>query len=174
MLPTAAEIAATALFAVATATDLRSRRIPNAFTYPAILIAPVLAVMEDGTAGLASAGLAVVVTTLPFVLLFATFGGIGGGDVKLLAASALLLRFPVAFDVLFAGLIVAVAFLAVRWGAVTAERWVGSGGAATEGGQVSVTSPLPRVVAFAPCLAVGFVWVRVAALFDLPGPSVLL
>lgn len=174
MFPTAAEVAATALLAAATVTDLSSRRIPNAFTYPAVLIAPLLAFMEDGTGGLASAGLALAVTTLPFVLLFAMFGGIGGGDVKLLAASALLLRFPVAFDVLFAGLVVAVGFLGLRYGLVTAGRWFGQFGVTAEGGRVVVAAPLPRVIAFAPCLALGFVWVRVGAWFGLSGASAFL
>lgn len=174
MFPTAAEVAAAALLAGATATDLRFRRIPNAYTYPAILIAPLLAFMEDGTGGLASAGLALAVTTVPFVLLFATFGGIGGGDVKLLAASALLLRFPVAFDVLFAGLVVAVGFLGLRYGVVTLRRWFGRAGVTVGGERIAVAAPLPRVIAFAPCLALGFVWVQVAARFGLAGASAFL
>jgi prepilin peptidase CpaA len=66
-------------------TDLRSRRIPNVLTFGGALAAIVFHTATAGTAGLVSslAGwvLGVAFFSLPFVL-----GGMGGGDVKLLAA----------------------------------------------------------------------------------------
>lgn len=172
MVPTAAVIAATVLLAVATVTDLRSRRIPNLITYPVIMVAPILAVMEDGSLGLASAGLALAVTTVPFFLLFATFGGIGGGDVKLLAGLALLLRHPDAFDVLFFGLVVAVGFLVARY-AVVGMKVASRSRSVVAGGVVEPEDVrLSRVVAFAPCLAAGFVWLQAAKSFGMITPSI--
>jgi prepilin peptidase CpaA len=70
---------------VACVTDIRSRRIPNLLTFGAALGAVAVHVAASGWSGLAtSAGgwLAGVALFLPFFLL----GGMGGGDVKLLAA----------------------------------------------------------------------------------------
>lgn len=65
--------------------DLKYRRIPNFVTLPTILIGPVLHVIFLGLPGLKSSliglllGLAILI--IPFAL-----GGMGGGDVKFLAA----------------------------------------------------------------------------------------
>jgi len=74
-----------AFMIVCCAFDLRTRRIPNAISAPAIVIGLVLNGLYFGTAGLlASAGGTVVmigVLLAPFAL-----GGIGAGDVKMMAA----------------------------------------------------------------------------------------
>jgi prepilin peptidase CpaA len=70
---------------IACVTDLRSRRIPNVLTFGAAALALVFHGIVSGLPGVQSAGLgwlAGVAVFLPFFLL----GGMGGGDVKLLAA----------------------------------------------------------------------------------------
>ena len=65
--------------------DLRSRRIPNALTFGAAAAALVFHTVTAGVSGLQTAAFGWIVGTalfLPFFLL----GGMGGGDVKLLAA----------------------------------------------------------------------------------------
>jgi prepilin peptidase CpaA len=78
--------------AIAVLTDLRSRRIPNALTAALALAALVL----HATQGVAS--FAVACATLIGVLLIGfvafSFGWLGGGDVKLLAAGAAALGLP--------------------------------------------------------------------------------
>jgi len=70
---------------VACATDLRSRRIPNLLTFGSAAAAIVFHGLSGGTDGLLAAGsgwlLGVAIFFLPFAL-----GGMGAGDVKLLAA----------------------------------------------------------------------------------------
>ena len=72
------------------ASDLRTRRIPNAITGPAILAGATLNVLYGGgaglTASLAGLGLAIGVLLAPFAA-----GGIGGGDVKMMGAVGALL-----------------------------------------------------------------------------------
>ena len=70
---------------IACVTDLRTRRIPNVLTFGAAALALAFHGMVGGVAGLQSAALgwlAGLAMFLPFFLL----GGMGGGDVKLLAA----------------------------------------------------------------------------------------
>jgi prepilin peptidase CpaA len=70
---------------VACAFDLRTRRIPNALTFSAALAGLLFHVVTSGTAGaqVAAGGWVVgLLLLLPFFVL----GGMGGGDVKLVAA----------------------------------------------------------------------------------------
>jgi prepilin peptidase CpaA len=70
---------------VACVTDVRSRRIPNVLTFGAALVAVIYQSTMGGSVGAQSALFGWLVGTalfLPFVLL----GGMGAGDVKLLAA----------------------------------------------------------------------------------------
>ena len=70
---------------IACVTDVRTRRIPNVLTFGAAALAIVFHVTTAGLAGLQTGVLGWLVGTalfLPFFLL----GGMGGGDVKLLAA----------------------------------------------------------------------------------------
>src|SRR5881409_3377234 len=72
------------------ASDLRTRRIPNAITGPAILAGAALNVLYGGRAGftasLAGLGMGIGVLLAPFAA-----GGIGGGDVKMMGAVGALL-----------------------------------------------------------------------------------
>ena len=65
--------------------DIRSRRIPNWLTGPALLGGLTCAVIVAGLPGLADALVAVVVLMAPYFLLFLLAGG-GAGDAKLMAA----------------------------------------------------------------------------------------
>jgi prepilin peptidase CpaA len=78
-------VIAVAIALMACVTDLRSRRIPNVLTFGGALAALVFHTAHAGSAGLLTSlagwGLGGVCFLLPFAL-----GGLGGGDVKLLAA----------------------------------------------------------------------------------------
>ncbi len=66
--------------------DLQSRIIPDVITLPGIGYALLLAVVLGGAAGLAEAGLgALAAGGVVLLLAIVTRGGIGGGDMKLMA-----------------------------------------------------------------------------------------
>ena len=65
--------------------DARTRRIPNALTFPLLLAALVHAGFVAGGAGLLDAALACLLLATPYVVLFAVAGG-GAGDAKLMGA----------------------------------------------------------------------------------------
>ena len=84
---------------VAGISDLRSRRIPNLLTAPAILVGLVLHLMAGGWREGGSSLLALLLCGAIF-LVFHLAGGMGGGDVKLIAAEACLLGLPSASSLL--------------------------------------------------------------------------
>src|SRR5437879_3416726 len=104
---TSSLIAATVVVfvAVCVVTDLRTRRIPNAISGPAMLIGIALNTAHMGTAGLLDSlsGLGVTIGVLlwPFAM-----GGIGGGDVKMMGAIGALLGPRLSYVGLVAGVIV--------------------------------------------------------------------
>jgi len=66
--------------------DLQSRIIPDVITLPGVGYALLLAVVHGGAAGLAEAGLgALAAGGVVLLLAIVTRGGIGGGDMKLMA-----------------------------------------------------------------------------------------
>jgi prepilin peptidase CpaA len=67
---------------VATATDLRSRRVPNVLTSTALLVALVLRAALGG--GMFLEGLAGAAVAMAVMLPLFAMGGVGGGDAKLL------------------------------------------------------------------------------------------
>lgn len=69
----------------AAAMDLRTRRIPNRFTLPVFLAALLLHLAAGGLRGMLLAGAAGLVAGAVFLVFFMA-GGMGGGDVKLIAA----------------------------------------------------------------------------------------
>src|SRR5712672_1877162 len=70
---------------IAIVTDVRSRRIPNSLTLPALCLAIVVRFAFQGWAGFGIALLGAIIA--PLVLLIVHFGkGIGMGDLKLAAA----------------------------------------------------------------------------------------
>jgi prepilin peptidase CpaA len=78
---------------VAAGFDIRSRRIPNALTAPALAAGILLHFWLDGWSGVATALLAAVIAGFIFLLFFIA-GGMGGGDVKLIAAVACIMGLP--------------------------------------------------------------------------------
>ena len=81
---------AIALVAIAAYTDCRWRIIKNILTLPAIALGLTLQVMAGGWAGL-TAGLLGLGVGLGLMLIPFSFGQLGGGDVKLMAALGSLL-----------------------------------------------------------------------------------
>jgi prepilin peptidase CpaA len=77
-------LALLALVGIAVVTDLRERRIPNWLTGSGVLIGLTLAAIETG--GFPTAALVGVVTALAIAFPLFALGGVGAGDVKLLAA----------------------------------------------------------------------------------------
>lgn len=79
------EAAALALGVVACITDLRVRRIPNAVTFGGAALALAVGLVVKGPAGLFESAAGWLVGCAVFFPFFA-LGGLGAGDVKLLAA----------------------------------------------------------------------------------------
>jgi prepilin peptidase CpaA len=77
--------AVVAISLIACVTDLRTRRIPNLLTFGAALAGLVAHTALDGAAGALTAGGGWFTGLIIFLPFFA-LGGMGGGDVKLLAA----------------------------------------------------------------------------------------
>jgi prepilin peptidase CpaA len=80
-----AYIVVVAVGAVACFTDLRSRRIPNALTFGAAAAGLLYHIINGGWQGLVTASSGWAVGVVAFMIPFA-LGGLGAGDVKLLAA----------------------------------------------------------------------------------------
>ena len=70
---------------IACVTDLRSRRIPNLLTFGAAGAALIYGFSTGGWSGAGSAALGWLIGVVAFIVPFA-LGGLGAGDVKLLAA----------------------------------------------------------------------------------------
>jgi prepilin peptidase CpaA len=77
--------AATAVALIGACTDIKSRRIPNYLTGPAILLGVILHVSFDGWRGLLTSLAAGLICGVIF-LVFYLAGGMGAGDVKLITA----------------------------------------------------------------------------------------
>ncbi len=91
---------AVVLAVVACICDLRTRRIPNALTFTAAAAAIVLQGMTGGAPGLVASVMGLLVGLAVFFPFFA-LGGLGAGDVKLLAALGAWLGAPTVLQVSF-------------------------------------------------------------------------
>lgn len=78
---------------VAAGYDIKLRKIPNKLTGPAIILGLLLHLVLDNWRGLLTAGAAGLIAGIVF-LIFHLAGGMGGGDVKLIAAVACLAGLP--------------------------------------------------------------------------------
>ena len=78
-------IAGLTIASIACVTDLRTRRIPNVLTFGAALVGLLYQFVSGGIDGLGHAALGWFVGAAIFIVPFA-LRGLGGGDVKLLAA----------------------------------------------------------------------------------------
>lgn len=97
-------MASAMLVIIASVMDVRSRRIPNSLTYPAIVAGLGLAFMQGGTEQAVMHVLASCVA-VPFAILF-YLGLFGGGDVKLIAAIGALLGPAHAINIAIGSLLV--------------------------------------------------------------------
>jgi prepilin peptidase CpaA len=79
------QIVGLTIASLACVTDLRTRRIPNVLTFGAALAGLLYQAVSGGVDGLGHAALGWLVGAVIFIVPFA-LGGLGGGDVKLLAA----------------------------------------------------------------------------------------
>jgi prepilin peptidase CpaA len=148
---------------MATITDLHSRRIPNWLVFPYWLAGIVVQGVLFGWHGigqsLAGAGLAIGVFGLLFLL-----GGMGAGDVKLLAAAGAWIGpkqmvFALIFTALVGGVIVVV------WAALggflldlfkgTGDLMAGWRRGTLRDPEVTIENPRRRKIPYAPAIAVG-------------------
>jgi prepilin peptidase CpaA len=86
---------------VASITDLRAFRIHNALTLPLFVSGLIYHTILDGSAGLLGSFLAAVLSS-GLLFLFFLMGGVGAGDVKLMAGVGTWLGMPLAFFVFLA------------------------------------------------------------------------
>ena len=93
--------------AVAAVWDLRTRRIPNKLTLPALVAGIVYQLAFNGLAGLGDAGLAFLVGFGSLFVLWIVGGG-GGGDVKLMGALSVWLGFAMTWQVLITSTVLVV------------------------------------------------------------------
>ena len=78
-------VVVSALAAIGAGYDLRTRRVPNALTFGAAAAGFVFSLLQTGFGGLATSLLGCLIGLVIFLPFFA-LGGMGAGDVKLLAA----------------------------------------------------------------------------------------
>jgi prepilin peptidase CpaA len=173
LLPSPILAAALVLVTVCVVTDVRARRIPNAISAPAMLLGALLNAEYFGLAGFASSlvgiGVAVLVLFLPFAL-----GGIGAGDVKMMAAVGALLGMRLMLVSLLIGMlfggVVMVAHLArvgrLREKLVATGRMVAIAAMSRSVGALRLSAAAPEAVAlpYSIPLALGTVAVLVACL----------
>jgi len=94
---------------IASVTDVRSQRIPNWLTFPALILAPIAYAIAFRLDGLAASLLGVLgCGIIPYVVF--QKNGMGGGDVKLFAAIGAVAGFGVGIEAEFYAVIFAAAF----------------------------------------------------------------
>lgn len=130
---------------VGAAVDARTGRVPNWLTLGALLSAPLVAFAlqasaEGARAGLVAAAMSVlgaVVCGLGPLVAYAK-GGLGGGDVKLLAAIGALLGFRLGLDAEFYGFVIGALYVPAKL------AWQGRLLATVAGGLRALVNPLRR------------------------------
>ena len=166
-------IALPVLFALAIYGEVLKRRIPNYLTLAGMAFGLVAAVIEGGVPGLKDAAIGLLVgggVFLPFCL----FGLVGGGDMKLMAATGAILGYPLVLraltDTCIAGGLLAVGIAAWNGTLLTAfaaafriifganrKRGEKKGGAAdAEGGDEG--RPLPTMIPYGVAIAAGTIY----------------
>jgi prepilin peptidase CpaA len=98
--------------------DLKHHRIPNWLTLPSIIVGLLLCYFDGGIEGLKSSAIGLTVGFTIFLIPFA-LGGMGGGDVKLMAAVGALIGWPLVVWAILLSCIVAL------FGAIAKAIWKG-------------------------------------------------
>jgi prepilin peptidase CpaA len=131
-------VPALALVALAAQADVRTRKIPNQLTFPAILLALATHAAFEGRGGLVAslAGMALALTLIPGWLM----RWMGAGDVKLMAAVGAWLAWPQAVIALLASL-VAAGVIALIVAARRRVLWTAVQGAALTGAWALAKGP---------------------------------
>jgi len=136
--------------AVAAFWDLRTKRIPNWLTLPAILLGLAVNAVLSGAAGLWASFLGTAVGAALLLVPFA-MGGMGAGDVKMLAAVGAIAGPRVVFHSFLygaiAGGLVAAALLAGRFYLFRGRPARGAGSAARAGARGRFTETFPYGIA---------------------------
>ena len=148
------------VLAVATYTDLRSRRIPNWLVLPFFGIGVAVSLAWHGWHGLGQSLSGAGLGLLLFGILF-LMGGMGAGDVKLCAAiGAWIGPVQTMYALVLTGL--AGGAMALAWaagGGFLGELFRHAGelafGAKQERGEAVLTNPLRRKMPYAPAIALG-------------------
>lgn len=153
-----------AVLAVATYTDLRSRRIPNWLVYPFLLAGVTVAGWQNGWHGLAHSLEGMGLGALIYGILF-WMGGMGMGDVKLCAAiGAWIGPSQLLFAIVIAGIVGGI--MALCWaafGGFLGELFSGAGDLVfgwKKRGQLAhpelvLSNPKTRKMPYAPAIAIG-------------------
>lgn len=173
-----AEVVLIVVVATAGGWDVATSRIPNWLTYPAVAIG-VAAAAAGASPSLAGSLWGLAVGFVPFFVLY-LFGGLGGGDVKLMAAVGALGGFPFVLNAMITAVVVGglIAVLLVVWEgkALSALRFVGSSFAFVfnpriERARLDVSRPVPFGVAI--CLGTLATQVAVWQGYDSPAQLLL-
>lgn len=146
-----------ALVATAAITDLRSRRIPNVLTGPALLLGFVSWAVSRGWSGMGQSLLGTLLA-VGLLGLFCFLGGMGMGDLKLFAAvGAWVGPFQLMIAFVMTGLIGAV--MALVWAAAGGFLGEALGGTAGllfgEQKRLTLDNPGARKMPYAPAIALG-------------------
>ncbi len=149
-----------AVLAVATFTDLRSRRIPNWLVLPFFVVGVAVSCWLNGWQGLGQslggAGLGLLLYGILFFM-----GGMGAGDVKLCAAiGAWIGPMQLIYALVFTGLAGGLMALGMAvWGGWLKELFEHTGGLAfgskQERGEAVLNNPSRRKMPYAPAIAIG-------------------
>ena len=152
------------VLAIATATDLRSRRIPNWLVLPFLVAGIAVSIWQHGWHGLGQSVAGIALGAASFGVLFC-MGGMGMGDVKLIAAiGAWVGAAQLVTAMVFTGL--AGGLIAVCWalrGGFLGELLTGSGelmfGWRQRGlkphPELTLSNPRARKMPYAPAIAIG-------------------
>jgi len=137
--------------------DLRSRRIPNGLVLPALAAGLVLNTISHGAQGLLASLGGAVLALLIFGLVY-RLGGMGAGDVKLMAAVGALLALPAAMAALFASVAAGgiIALGAIGW------HWMKSA-------RESAGQPLPLrkiSIPYGIAISIGTLWTVAKGIFS--------
>jgi prepilin peptidase CpaA len=111
-----ADVLVLCLVVVCATTDVLKGKIYNAVTYPAIGIGIILAGLSKGEPTLINSLLGLVIGFLPLFIVF-VLGGMGGGDVKLMAAIGAVKGYPfIVYAMFYSGLVGGLlAIIAMIW-----------------------------------------------------------